>query len=69
MLFLVYHGFQNTTTNFFPDFFYSTDIFFTNIKNFIQYGYTPFIMQKIKGGGYDHGRKKAKAYSFEKAGR
>ena len=29
----------------------------------------PFIMQKIKGGGYDHGRKKAKAYSFEKAGR
>lgn len=23
----------------------------------------------IKGGGYDHGRKKAKAYSFEKAGR
>lgn len=22
----------------------------------------PFIMQKIKEGGYDHGRKKAKAY-------
>ena len=29
----------------------------------------PFIMQKNEGGGYDHGRKKAKAYSFEKAGR
>ena len=29
----------------------------------------PFIMQKIKGGGYDHGRKKAKAYSDKEAGR
>ena len=29
----------------------------------------PFIMQKNMEGGDDHGRKKAKAYSFEKAGR
>ena len=31
--------------------------------------YGPFIMQKKEEGGDSNGRKKAKAYSFEKAGR